>query len=229
MAYLTSYVMLKRKCRCTRMSKICQPSPPMRRHRTQKRPLQQNTSKLEEKLDDLVTLLTSQGLPMAIKVPPIRASPESLTSESATLTPTSVDSTVIGQGEHSRNQPLASFRCGIPGFEKDTNISTSTQLTNLLDPLLEPSHKHAELYLGLFRTKFIKTFPFIVLPDTLSAKQLRQDRPLLWIAIMTVASTRSTEQIRLGDALREILPREVFIEGTRNMDVLLAILVYISW
>jgi hypothetical protein len=159
------------------------------------------------------------------------ASPESLMLESDNLTPSSADSTVIGQGEHSRNRPLPPGS-GIPGVECTPKIigsSTSTSRKFAFDPTLESSHEEAELYLKLFRAKFVKHLPFIVLADDMSAKQLRQERPILWIAITTVASTQSTQQIRLANATKEILSREVFIEGTRNMDLLLAILVYTLW
>ena len=47
------------------MNKLCQPSPPVRRRRTLKKPFAPETSKLEEKLDGLVTLLKSatNGVP----------------------------------------------------------------------------------------------------------------------------------------------------------------------
>lgn len=161
----------------------------MRRHRTPKRLVQQDTSKLEEKLDGLVTLLTAQASPMTMKVLPLHATPGNSTHES----------------------------------------TTSTGRKFLFDPALEPSPANAELYLNFFRTKFVKNLPFIVLADSLTAEQLRQEQPLLWFSIMTVASTRSVEQTRLSAAWKEILPREVFVETTRNMDLLLAILVYTSW
>lgn len=214
------------------MNKTCQPSPPVRRHRTPKPLVQQNTSKLEEKLDGLVTLLTAQALPTAMKVPPLHATPGGSTHESTTFTPYSVESVVIGYGEHFRNKPPANDGCGIPGLEYATKDIDSPALTGrkfLFDPALEPSPENAELYLNLFRTKFVKNLPFIVLEDSLTAEQLRQERPLLWFSIMTVASTRSAEQTRLSAAWKEMLPREVFVETTRNMDLLLAILVYTSW
>jgi hypothetical protein len=213
------------------MNKMCQPSPPMRRHRAPKKQSSQNTSKLEEKLDGLVTLLISQKLPAGLNPSSTFPSPETFV-ESGNLTPRSADSTVIGQGEHSRNRPPPTG-CGILGFEScDPKPVDSSMLAHRrcpLDPALEPSYEDAESSLALFRRKFVKNLPFIVIADSVSSQQLRQERPLLWSSIMTVASTQSTQQIRLTDAMKEILSREVVIEGTRNMDLLLAILVYISW
>jgi hypothetical protein len=220
-------------CRCFRMNKTCQPSPPMRRHRTPKRLSPHDTSKLEEKLDGLVTLLTSatQAMPMAINGPPMDTSPESLMPENDNLTPSSADSSVVGQGEHSRNRPttpgseIRGFDCTLRA--SSSSISTQRQFT--FDPSLEPGPEDAELYLNIFRANFVKYLPFIVISKSVSANQLRRDRPLLWSSIMTVASNQSTQQIRLSNAMTEILSREAFVKGTRNMDLLLAILVYTAW
>lgn len=219
-------------CRCLRMNKVCQPSPPMRRNRLPKRPYPQDSSRLEEKLDGLVTLLTSaaKSIP-AVTASTTNTSPESLTFGNGSLTPSSVDGTAIDQGENSKNKPFYSGS-GIPGFECTPRVDSSALVARdrmLFDPRLEPSHEDAELYLDLFRLKFVKNFPFIVLPNTIPAAELRHERPLLWLSIMTVASNKSTEQVRLTIAMREIFAREVFLEASRNMDLLLAILVYISW
>lgn len=204
----------------------------MRKHRTPKRSSPKSTSKLEEKLDGLVTLLTSQALPVAMKSLPMTASPRSSTHESSTLTPSSAEGVTIGHGEHSRDKHPAKDGRGIPGHENVTEDIPTQALPGrkvLVDPILEPSPENAQLYFNLFRTKFVRNLPFIVLADSVTAKQLQQERPFLWVSIMTVASTCLSEQIRLSAAWKELMPREVFVEGTRNMDLLLAVLVYLSW
>jgi len=102
-------------------------------------------------------------------------------------------------------------------------------LQPLLHPALEPSPEDAESYLNKFRTNFVKHLPFIVISPSVTAHQLRQERPILWVCIMTVASSNSTQQIVLSKEVRGILGREAYVEGTRNMDLLLAVLVYAAW
>jgi hypothetical protein len=46
---------------------------------------------------------------------------------------------------------------------------------------------------------------------------------------MATASNSSTEQILLSKEIRAIFGREAYVEGTRNMDFLLAVLVYAAW
>lgn len=63
----------------------------------------------------------------------------------------------------------------------------------------------------------------------MKAYQLCQESPILWLSIMTVASTRSLQQGALSKEVRGVFGREAYVEGTRNMDLLLAILVYATW
>jgi hypothetical protein len=217
------------------MKKLCQPSPPMRRpaQRAWKKTSAHDTSKLEEKLDGLVTLLksASQGV-QGIANPP----PESLVLPTHESAPDSIPSNGVGSGEHTRTMPSSNVT-GLSDYIHTPTISSSSNptpasslnLQSLLDPALVPSPEEAELCLSRFRVDFLKHLPFIVVSPSTTARQLRLDSPILWISIMTVASKSSTQQILLSKELRWILAREAFVEGTRNMDLLLAILVYTIW
>jgi hypothetical protein len=81
------------------MHKLCQPSPPRRRAQTLKRTLAPETSKLEEKLDGLVTLLKSatQGMPGVINAALLNSSAQVLVPASHESTPgsTSVSNDLI--------------------------------------------------------------------------------------------------------------------------------------
>ncbi|KAF7953725.1 uncharacterized protein EAE97_001124 [Botrytis byssoidea] len=144
------------------MRKACQPSPPMRRHRAIKKPPHHETSKLEAKLDDLVTLLKSNT-----QVTPIR-----INSGVKTITASAGRAVLVRSDQQS---------------------------------------------------------PFINIPSSVTAHQLRQERPFLWVAIMTVASNNSKQQTIMSKEARTIFAKEAFVEGTRTMDLLLAILVYTVW
>ncbi len=220
------------------MKKICQPSPPVRRSRTLKRPSAHESSKLEEKLDGLVTLLKSatQGAAGILNATFVNSSLEGLqpTGHESSSIPTATNRVDQGEYTHSRPPPSGSRPHESLYTPTASNSSKSTPLNNLnlqpiLHPGLEPSPEDAELYLNKFRCDFVKHFPFIVISSSTTAHELRQDRPILWISIMTVASSNSTQQISLSNEIRGILAREAFIQGTRNMDLLLAILVYATW
>jgi hypothetical protein len=216
------------------MNKLCQPSPPVRRRRTLKKPSAHETSKLEEKLDGLVTLLKSStnGVPGIVNPTLVNSLSEGSGPANHEHAHGSIATSGVGYGEYTDRS-----RSGLPGSNYTpitSSSSKSSPLNNLnlhpvLQPALEPSPEDAESYLNKFRNDFVKHLPFIVIPLSITAHQLRQDRPILWVSIMTVASSNSTQQISLSKEVRGILAKEAFIEGTRNMDLLLAILVYATW
>lgn len=217
------------------MKKLCQPSPPVRRHRTLKKPSTHETSKLEEKLDGLVTLLKSatQGMPGLINPDLSHGDVFPATSENAPATASPSGASDAGF------IPSKSLSNG-GGLPEPTYTPTTTNslrsmplndfsLQPDLHPALEPSAEDAELYLNKFRNDFVKHLPFIIIPPSVTSHQLRQDRPILWIAIMTVSSSNIAQQHSLSKEMREILARHAFVQGTRNMDFLLAVLVYATW
>ncbi|KAL2865264.1 Zn(II)2Cys6 transcription factor domain-containing protein [Aspergillus lucknowensis] len=105
--------------------------------------------------------------------------------------------------------------------------STSRDL--LLPAELEPSISDSERYLDRFRSEIVANLPFLVLSPSITARQLRQERPLLWLSIITVACTRPAQQRALSKEVRAVFGREAFVEGTRDLDFLCAVLVYAAW
>jgi hypothetical protein len=217
------------------MNKDCQPSPPVRKRRTVRRPANE-TSKLEEKLDGLVTLLKSatQGAPGIINATSVNSPPEGSVPPSHESASDSTAAGSVGYRDYTYSRPLPIGRgfpeSGfIPAASSSSSGSTSVNFQPVLHPALEPSPEDAESYLNKFRTDFVKHLPFIVISPSVTARQLRQERPILWVCIMAAASSNSTQQIVLSKEVRGILGREAYVEGTRNMDLLLAILVYAAW
>ncbi|KAE9370271.1 hypothetical protein N431DRAFT_559479 [Stipitochalara longipes BDJ] len=225
------------KCeRCHRMNKTCQPSPPMRKRRIMRKSSEKETSKLEQKLDGLVTLLTSatQSVPTIVNASATNTLSEisGPSNDDINFSYTPVGSSGNQQGINDRRVPSVE-RVSEPQFTSAASSSSASTLGNLqqptLPPVLQPSPEDAEFYLNKFRTQFIKYLPFMVLAPSVTSHQLRQDRPILWAAIMATASSNSTQQIALSKAVRATIGREAFVEGTRNMDLLLGILVYVVW
>ncbi|KAE8150257.1 hypothetical protein BDV25DRAFT_140027 [Aspergillus avenaceus] len=206
--------------RCYRMKKDCQPSPPMRKRRAAGRFPGDKVKVLEKKLDGLVDLIKAG-------------------SSLATAGGSSVNSTGQGLGPSHRatdaDDNIQKHTVGSNPNASDETQTTSSTLAApvtshpLIPPSLEPDPEISESYLFRFRTVFLPNMPFLIIPPYITAKQLREDSPLLWLSVMTVACTRPAQQIGLSKAAREIFGREGFVEGTRNMDFLLAVLVYITW
>lgn len=94
---------------------------------------------------------------------------------------------------------------------------------------LFPSFSEAEKYLADFRTQTLVNLPFIYIPPNTTAKQLRQRRPFLFLAIMAVSSKSTSQRLTLGREIKEMIAREVLVENEGNFDVLLGLLVFLTW
>ncbi|KAH8801793.1 hypothetical protein F5884DRAFT_847663 [Xylogone sp. PMI_703] len=210
----------KENCeRCSRMNKVCQPSPPMRKRRKMKICSVGEGSKLEEKLDTLVTLLksTTQNSPVTVKAAYSNPPQENYEIHH--------NSTAANNTDHRYHTPKGPLH-------NTGDIRESQFIPTILCPsisALQFSTEEAESYLNRFRTDFITYFPFVVILPSMTSHNLRQERPTLWTCIMAVASNNSKQQKLLSEEVREILGREAYVKGTRTIDLLQAILVYTTW
>ena len=212
------------------MKKDCQPSPPVRTRRTGKKVSASRTSKLEQKLDGLVHLLESATKPAAVAARPIDSISVNATSTDVFL-PSLGNASGINGPDYNHGNPLANTRVMQHSIPTPASLSESTSLN--LQPALqsnqEPCMQDAELYLDKFRTNFARHLPFVIIPPSTTAQQLRHERPILWLCIMAVASSQSTQQINLSRELRTTFGHEAFVEARQSMDLLLAVLVYATW
>ncbi|KAL2839096.1 hypothetical protein BJY01DRAFT_29115 [Aspergillus pseudoustus] len=192
--------------RCTRLNKDCQPSPPVRKRRPR---VERNTGKidkLEERLDGLVVLLQS-----AVH----RSSSSSAGGDAAA----SGARPVVFPPAAA---PIPSPPVTLPEVQAHQQFVPSSSL-------LEPTISEAELYLSRFRDFIVADLPFLIISPSLTAQQLRSERPLLWLSIMTVASTRPGQQNALSKEVKRVFGYEAYIKGTKSLDFLLAVLVYLAW
>jgi hypothetical protein len=103
------------------------------------------------------------------------------------------------------NSPAVYIPCGFePSVAEDDNLKT-------------------------FKAIKLKRFPFIILPESQTAQDLRQERPFLWLCIMAVSSKSSVQQIALEKELRTIIGRQLLLEGEKTLDLLLGVMTYIAW
>lgn len=93
---------------------------------------------------------------------------------------------------------------------------------------VEPWEDEEEL-LQLFRSVISPKFPFIYLPDTANAHELRRDRPYFFTAIIAASTRNSTKQKEAWKWLIEQLSERMFQNSERSIDLLLGVLTYLSW
>lgn len=197
--------------RCARLGKQCQPIATARR-RVEKKSTPSRTAQLEEKLDDLVSILRSSQGPMHQSRPAYAPAPPPDTG----FTPTSrLDSLATAA-------TASDLHCAQPGAANlNANFNESNELP-------EPTPAEAELYLKKFRG-WLKHFPFMYLPPDLSAADLRRDRPFLWLCIMNVCSMSVPQMKEMKARVRLELADILVVKHEPSMDVLLGLLAFLGW
>lgn len=107
-----------------------------------------------------------------------------------------------------------------------TNPSSSTADSEL--DYYVPENE-AQERLDLFRRDYPQFGPVVYIPPSVTAKELHQTRPLLWISIMA-CTTRSTKESHvIGDKVRHIVSERVVRQYERSLDLLQGLLVFLCW
>jgi hypothetical protein len=104
----------------------------------------------------------------------------------------------------------------------------------------EPPIKH-ELVKQLFSTheadslldtyrQMSSSYPFVIVPPSMSAEELHHERPMLLLAILTVASWKEHKvQMSLDTIYRQELAQRTIISPKRTLGLVQSVLVYLSW
>jgi len=78
--------------------------------------------------------------------------------------------------------------------------------------------------------KMSATFPFVMLPPQVTARQLHEHRPMLSLAIFLVASWQHhTRQMALDGIFRQELANRTILQPRRTLGLVQSVLVYLSW
>ena len=202
------------------------------RRRNPKKPTPSKSARLEEKLDGLASLLKAGAQSDAIATDSQAiATPYDSAHHSSVRTnekPSPHSQTDTGSTTSVLNDQLPNPPVLTPGsVESQGTLSNSSP--SLLRDTIEPSPLEAEQCLTIFRIHKSEYFPFVHIPPTTTANQLRQERPFLWLCVMMVASRSTSQQQVLGNKVRDKLAQEMVIKSEQNIDLLLGILAYIGW
>lgn len=205
------------------MKKDCQPPATVRKRRVVTRQPTSKVERLEKKIDGLFDFLKST----TIENGPPSSSADTASSDSG-INATPLNATSHAESflsPHPRND-VSHDSLSLPNSTTPASIPVNL---SYIDSTLEPSPENAEIYLINFRTNFIHHLPFLVIPPSVTAYRLRQERPILWLCIMAVASKNTNEQIILSKRVKEVFGVEAYVRGTRNLDFLLGVLVFATW
>ncbi|KAJ5181925.1 hypothetical protein N7449_012072 [Penicillium cf. viridicatum] len=243
--------------RCHRLKRPCHPADALRRNAKRQSSSDARIAKLEGTLGQLVSLLQAGNVNVGIMNnvhgdrvdPPPRIIPYpdevaegtegSGTIEDSHAAPIDEDDedtdsdatgvsgswwTVINtNGVGANGIPLAR-----PPF--------STMPGMVMSPSVSPST--ASISLDTFRSRMLHHFPFVHLPAHLTAEQLQLHRPFLFRAIICVTSASAEEKRESSLELKRVLCETAFLKQSpqkkhqqpqQTVDLLLGLLVYISW
>ena len=238
-------ILILRHARCLRLNKDCQPTQSIRKRKVTIRPSATKDQRLEAKLDGLYKLLQSstastsiagqstsaprassshQPISQSLQTP--AASPgASEHPESSSIPPLnwSGDSIDVTRMESLALAPDASYV--VSGTKSTITYCPNISIINCS----EPSFDEAEECLNLFRTSMTTYFPFVNVSESTTARDLRRERPFLWLCIMSIASKSVIQQKRLGREVRITMGRDLLVECKNSIDLLMGLLVFVAW
>ncbi|RAQ57753.1 hypothetical protein COH20_004252 [Aspergillus flavus] len=86
-----------------------------------------------------------------------------------------------------------------------------------------------EACLASFRTEKLPVFPVVHIPDTMSAKDFKQQSPFLWRCIATIQCKHPSRQSELCMSIREVAAKRLLVDCAKNLDLLQGVLMYLTW
>lgn len=114
-------------------------------------------------------------------------------------------------------------------------VSPAPNLTQTPEHGLEqvlPRAIDDDCVLHLYRTTLQQLFPFVLIPKSMTATQLRSTRPFLMLAIRTVIAASFPQPAPSDPQMRTIMEYvadRVFIRLEASMDLLLGIIIICGW
>ncbi|RYP48093.1 hypothetical protein DL768_005946 [Monosporascus sp. mg162] len=196
------------------------------------------TARLEEKLDDLVTLLRSQvSSASASAVSSVVGASGVAAAHAATAaTPQQAPTPEsTGNDQHRLRArdalpfaqlvgPAASNQVAAPVCRQDPDPGRAFVVPDHLEP-----RQSAEESLRIFRENHLRFFPFVYIPPETTADDLQRERPFLWLNIRTLTCKSPAQQCALSNRIREIIGQKVLCESERTMDLLLGVIGFLGW
>ncbi|AEO64372.1 uncharacterized protein THITE_2061081 [Thermothielavioides terrestris NRRL 8126] len=203
--------------RCFRLGKDCQPSEAARRRNAQKTAAQDaRIAQLEGKIDLLFSTIQSLVSSSGTAPHGLQLRQESSSNSTANARSTPSDSSgpspsgpsPVTDGGPTPASGASSMRILTPGF---------------------PTSAEAEEALRFFRSQMLPCFPFLTLPPSLTGSQLRDDRPILFQAILTVTTFSAQRRLPRIEELKQLVFNSALMSSQSSMDLLLGLLTYIAW
>jgi hypothetical protein len=199
-------------------------------------------AKLEQKLDGVVALLTA-----AKRLPKNDETQSQLSSPKSSIFSSSADRSASGVPFFPPIRPEEVGKT----LEFSSSLERSLFIPSGLSQTIQESNflpdqernlffsgydftkftlEEAEILLTAFRTEMVAHFPFVVVPPEMTAQGLCNEKPFLFMSIMTAASYRNMARQRaLGEEVMKYISAHILLRGEKSLELLQGILVFLSW
>ncbi|KAH8808661.1 hypothetical protein F5884DRAFT_378940 [Xylogone sp. PMI_703] len=192
------------RCRgCARYDKECIFRERRRCRRTNL--LRTRVEQLEQGLEGIVSLFSSNQHSLSIQNPDTTQAPQSITTPAA-----------------SSSERRKSFVT--PGVNRDASLRGDIFDRDII------TIEDAIPLCALYRHMSQKHFPYVLLPEDIEINQIRAGKPLCLHAILIVASWQNPSlQLVLEDNFLKDLSARFFLKGEQSIDMIQALIVYLGW
>jgi hypothetical protein len=185
---------------------------------------------LEQKLDNLVTLLKSTQNPnnVSAAIGHIDTPVEYIETMSCSRIP-EPQTKMFGSGQGVEMdiplpQTVVPTQCGLVLFK---GIGPPTRFSHDFEGLLDNA-EISNILLNRFRDEMSPFFPFVILSPSVTADQLREQRPFLFLCVMAISCHDTAQQLYFGKQVTKQLAERMVVNTERSLDLLLGILTYMG-
>ncbi|KAI9172655.1 hypothetical protein HJFPF1_02164 [Paramyrothecium foliicola] len=210
--------------RCQRLGKTCEPPVATRKRKapsvpaTKSRPPPEHRT-LEEKLDNIVTLLQSQNMTRHDETGSFlarRSSDQATLSNPTTgsLQGSSVPSPAY-QPEFALNTADSYLNIERPTSPITGSAHTSAKQLSLIEldvGVHEFLHPKQDEYLELFRKAFLPNYPCIHILAEMPATELRYQKPFTWLVIMALTEKNIANQFEIEETIWKVISRRTNVD-----------------
>jgi hypothetical protein len=240
--------------RCLRLGKLCHPAPAKRKRR-EERPVFSTTAATSRKLqgsgDEAHGSQTVQDLNRQepLLATPARSGACNIVVPQQQNRPGDITFSGLKSDLFNRASPLndwmsllvaaqvsaASDQLTVhPAAFKETQSSPGSSLvatpaSPASNSCAHESEDELQECLESYRTNSIPQYPAVYIRPEVTVVELSEERPFLWLVIRAVCSKSAVRQATLALEARQVLAREMLVEGTRSLDLLLGLLVMGAW
>jgi hypothetical protein len=176
---------------------------------------------LEEKIDGLMALLQNQTA-------------EKAQSHGSNQPAAGISTPASSQNRGCNGSSVGTPQIASPGHSDLLAVGESAYHQkaqfDILKSAFEPQPHQAENCLAYFRSHMLTLFPFVYLSPDMTARQLREWYPFLWVNIMAVTAKHVTgQEFPITASIKQFVAHKVVVDNDANLDLLLGLLVFICW